>query len=178
MVLPYISIADVLSYSSVGWYDDESILLAQFVCLFRLGAPHDDQADMAQEDAIQNDLCASKFYQIFILSDHKSWWLASRWVLTLGTKQLMRSIVFEVCWCFWFAKLHQKAGGMCWTLKAADSLALGPRRSVPCNQVNLGDYPYLVRGYPSNHVGSVSYRLEMGPDFPLYIWRGTANWQP
>jgi hypothetical protein len=26
-----------LSYSSVGWYDDESVLLAQFVCLFELG---------------------------------------------------------------------------------------------------------------------------------------------
>jgi hypothetical protein len=72
MVLPCISITDVLSYSSVGWYGDESVLLAQFVCLFRLGAPHDDQADMDQEDAIQNGLCASKFYQIFILSDHKS----------------------------------------------------------------------------------------------------------
>jgi hypothetical protein len=37
------------------------------------------------------------------------------------------------------------------------------------DQINLGDYPYLVRGYPSNHVGFVSYRLEMGPGFPLYI---------
>jgi hypothetical protein len=24
----------------------------------------------------------------------------------------MRSIVSKVCWCFWFAKLQQKAGGM------------------------------------------------------------------
>jgi hypothetical protein len=33
---------------------------------------HVDQTYMAKEDAIQNGLCASKFYQIFILSDHKS----------------------------------------------------------------------------------------------------------
>jgi hypothetical protein len=39
MVLPGLSIADVLSYSSAGWYDDESLLLAQSVCLFGLGAP-------------------------------------------------------------------------------------------------------------------------------------------
>jgi hypothetical protein len=39
MVLPVLSIADVLSYSCVGWYGDESILLAQSVCLFWLGAP-------------------------------------------------------------------------------------------------------------------------------------------
>jgi hypothetical protein len=36
MVLPGLSIADVLSYSSVGWYDNESVLLTQFVCLFGL----------------------------------------------------------------------------------------------------------------------------------------------
>jgi hypothetical protein len=39
MVLPGLTIADVLSYSCVGWYDNESVLLAQFICLFRLGAP-------------------------------------------------------------------------------------------------------------------------------------------
>jgi hypothetical protein len=39
MVLPGLSIVDVLSYSSVGWYDIESILLAQSICLFGLGAP-------------------------------------------------------------------------------------------------------------------------------------------
>jgi hypothetical protein len=33
------SITDVLSYSCVGWYGDESVLLAQSVCLFKLGAP-------------------------------------------------------------------------------------------------------------------------------------------
>jgi hypothetical protein len=36
-VLLVLSIADVLSYSCVGWYGDESVLLAQFVWLFRLG---------------------------------------------------------------------------------------------------------------------------------------------
>jgi hypothetical protein len=39
MVLSSLFIADVLSYSNAGWYDDESVLLAQSVYLFRLGAP-------------------------------------------------------------------------------------------------------------------------------------------
>jgi hypothetical protein len=37
MVLPSLSIADVLSYSCVGWYGDEFVLRAQSVCLFGLG---------------------------------------------------------------------------------------------------------------------------------------------
>jgi hypothetical protein len=36
MALLCLSIADMLSYSSVGWYGDESALLAQSVCLFEL----------------------------------------------------------------------------------------------------------------------------------------------
>jgi hypothetical protein len=77
VVLPVLSIADVLSYSYV-WYGDESVLLAQSVCLFGLGAPQVfaywqvDQVDMADEEAIQNSISALKFYQIFILSDRKS----------------------------------------------------------------------------------------------------------
>ena len=39
MVLSSLFIADVLSYSSVGWYGDEYVLLAQSVYLFELGAP-------------------------------------------------------------------------------------------------------------------------------------------
>jgi hypothetical protein len=39
MVLSGVFIADVLSYSSVGRYDDESVLLAQSVYLFGLGTP-------------------------------------------------------------------------------------------------------------------------------------------
>jgi hypothetical protein len=39
VLLSNLLIADVLSYSSVGWYDDESVILAQSVCLFGLGAP-------------------------------------------------------------------------------------------------------------------------------------------
>jgi hypothetical protein len=38
----------------------------------------------------------------------------------------------------------------------------------PRDQINLGDYHYLACGYPSNHVGFISYRLGAGPD-PLYI---------
>jgi hypothetical protein len=37
MVLSSLFIVNVLSYSSVGWYDDEFILLAQSVYLFELG---------------------------------------------------------------------------------------------------------------------------------------------
>jgi hypothetical protein len=39
MVLPGLSIADVLSYSSVGYHSDEFVLLDQSVCLFMLGTP-------------------------------------------------------------------------------------------------------------------------------------------
>jgi hypothetical protein len=39
MVLSSLFIVDVLSYSSLGWYDDESILLVESACLFGLGAP-------------------------------------------------------------------------------------------------------------------------------------------
>jgi hypothetical protein len=61
-VLSSLFISDVLSYSSVGWCGDESILQAQPVCLCGLGGTtsfaygHVDQADMAKEDAIQNGL--------------------------------------------------------------------------------------------------------------------------
>jgi hypothetical protein len=34
--------------------------------------------------------------------------------------------------------------------------------------VDSGDYPYLGRGYPSNNVVSVSYRLGTYIDLPLY----------
>jgi hypothetical protein len=37
MALFSLLIADVLSHSNVGWYDDEFILLAQSICLFELG---------------------------------------------------------------------------------------------------------------------------------------------
>jgi hypothetical protein len=81
----------------------------------------------------------------------------------------MRSIVSEVRWCFWFAKLHQKAGACVehqkWrTIRPKGSYGLRPR-----DQINADDYPYLMRNYPSNHVGFVSYRIGMDPDLPLYI---------
>jgi hypothetical protein len=69
-VLSSLFIADVLSYSSVGWYGDESVLLAQPVCLCGLGGTtsfaywHVVQANMAEEDAIQNGLCTSNVYII------------------------------------------------------------------------------------------------------------------
>jgi hypothetical protein len=60
---------------------------------------------------------------------------------------------------------------MSWTPKVVDGLALGAGRSVPCDQINSSDYPYLVCGYPSNHVGFIWYRLGTGPDLP-YIYEG------
>jgi hypothetical protein len=92
MVLSSLFIANVLSYSSVGRYADESVLLAQSAYLFGLGAPHVFayrhvyHAVMDKEDAIRNGICASKFYQIIILYDHKIQLLASSLVLTSGTK--------------------------------------------------------------------------------------------
>jgi hypothetical protein len=57
-VLSSLFIADLLSYSSVGRYGDESLLLAQSICLFGLEGTtsfvyrHVDEADMAKENAI------------------------------------------------------------------------------------------------------------------------------
>jgi hypothetical protein len=42
----------------------------------------------------------------------------------------------------------------------------------PRNQINSGDYPYLMCGYPSNHVRFVSYHLGMGPDLPYIYMKG------
>jgi hypothetical protein len=42
----------------------------------------------------------------------------------------------------------------------------------PHDQINSGDYPYLVRGYPSNHVGVVGYLLGTGPDLLPYKYKG------
>jgi hypothetical protein len=62
-----------------GRYNDDRICITSPICLLiQAGAPqvfayrHIDQADMVEKDVIRNDICASKFYQIFILSDHKS----------------------------------------------------------------------------------------------------------
>jgi hypothetical protein len=43
---------------------------------------------------------------------------------------------------------------------------------VPRDQINSGNYPYLVRGYPSNHVGVVGYLLGIGPDLLPYKYKG------
>jgi hypothetical protein len=51
----------------------------------------------------------------------------------------------------------------------ADSSTLGSRRCAPRDQINSDDHLYLVRGYPSNYVGIVSYRLGTGADLP-YIY--------
>jgi hypothetical protein len=43
---------------------------------------------------------------------------------------------------------------------------------MPHDQINLGDYPYLVHDYLSNHVGCVGYRLGIGPDLLPYKYKG------
>jgi hypothetical protein len=48
-------------------------------------------------------------------------------------------------------------------------VADGPR---PRDQINSGDYPYLVRGYPSNHVGVVGYLLGTGSDLLPNKYKG------
>ena len=45
-------------------------------------------------------------------------------------------------------------------------------RSTPRDQIDSGDYPYLVRGYPFNHVGSVGYCLGTGPNLPYIYMKG------
>jgi hypothetical protein len=73
-VLSSLFIVDVLSYSSVGWYDDESVLLAQYVCLCGLGGTtsfaywHVDKQTWSKK--IQSK--TAYVHQIFILSYHKS----------------------------------------------------------------------------------------------------------
>jgi hypothetical protein len=67
MVLSSLFIVDVFSYSSVGWYDDESVLLAQSNCLFGMGAPqvfaywHVDRVDKDEGDTIWNNICTLEF---------------------------------------------------------------------------------------------------------------------
>jgi hypothetical protein len=43
---------------------------------------------------------------------------------------------------------------------------------VPRDWINSDDFPYLVRGYPSNHVGVVGYLLGIGPDLLPYKYKG------
>jgi hypothetical protein len=51
-------------------------------------------------------------------------------------------------------------------------MVLGPGRFVPPPlYINSGDYSYFVRGYSSNHVRFISYRLGTGPDIS-YIYEG------
>jgi hypothetical protein len=42
----------------------------------------------------------------------------------------------------------------------------------PRDQINADDYPYLMRNYPSNHVGFVSYRIGTDPDIPPIYMKG------
>jgi hypothetical protein len=86
-----------------------------------------DQVDMAEEDAIRNGLCALKFHQVFILSDRKNRWLASGWVLTSGTKAHEVNCFWSFRWCFWFAKLHQKAGAHMLDTKMSGRFGPWPR---------------------------------------------------
>jgi hypothetical protein len=60
----------------------------------------------------------------------------------------------------------------CWlTVVSGSSCTCSrPRKERQNIRLTYSDnYPYLVRGYPSNHVVFVSYRLDTGSDLPLYI---------
>jgi hypothetical protein len=48
----------------------------------------------------------------------------------------------------------------------------GLDRPRPCDQIDSDDYPYLMCGYPSNHVGFIGYRLEISPDLPPIHMKG------
>jgi hypothetical protein len=50
-----------------------------------------------------------------------------------------------------------------------DGPALGFRRSAPRDQIDSDDYPYLMRDYLSNLVGSVGYHIGTGPEY-IYIY--------
>jgi hypothetical protein len=84
----------------------------------------------------------------------------------------MRSIVSKVCWCFWFTKLHQKVGACVEHQKGRTVWPYDPDGSCPHDQIDSGYYPYLVCGYPSNHVGSIGYRLGTGPNLPYLYMKG------
>jgi hypothetical protein len=71
-VLSSLFTADVLSYSSVGWYGDESVLLAQSVCLCGLGSPQVLPIGMLIRQTWSKKMQpkTTSIHQIFILSDH------------------------------------------------------------------------------------------------------------
>jgi hypothetical protein len=48
-------------------------------------------------------------------------------------------------------------------------------RPCPHDQINSSDYPYLVCGYPSNHVEFVGYHLGMGLDLPHISYDQLGN---
>jgi hypothetical protein len=54
----------------------------------------------------------------------------------------------------------------------ADDPTLGPGQSATRDQINSGDYTYLIRSYPSNHVGVVGYLLGICSDLMLYKYKG------
>jgi hypothetical protein len=56
--------------------------------------------------------------------------------------------------------------------KVVEGSVLGLGQSAPHDQIDSDDYLYLMRGYPSNHMGSVSYRLGTGPDLPYIYMKG------
>jgi hypothetical protein len=58
-----------------------------------------------------------------------------------------------------------------WNTTSGGGLVLGLEQFVPHGQIGSGGYPYLVHGYPPNHVGFIGYRLGMGLDLP-YIYNG------
>jgi succinate dehydrogenase/fumarate reductase cytochrome b subunit len=75
MVLSSLFIADVLSYSTVWWYDDESVLLAKSVLLIWAWGHHKFlPIDMLIWQTWSKKMRSkmASMHQIFTLSDHKS----------------------------------------------------------------------------------------------------------
>jgi hypothetical protein len=61
----------------------------------------------------------------------------------------MRSIVFEVCWCFWFAKLNQKGRGHVLNTKSGGQS--GPRsRTIRARTIRLTRAINLISCVPIN----------------------------
>jgi hypothetical protein len=82
--------------------------------------------------------------------------------------------ILTVTWHFFTLFSHSSR----WSPNVTYSPALRSGWSAPRDQIDSDDYPYLVCGYPSNHVKSVSYDLGMCPDITIYKWRGTTDWEP
>jgi hypothetical protein len=144
MVLPGLSIADVLSYSCVGWYGDESVLLTHSVCLFGLGNHKFLPIDMLIRQTWP------KRMQYETTSVHQSsikylYYLIARADDLHRAESLLRKqnnswgqLLLKVLLVLLVGQAPPKGRGMCWAPKVADGPALGPGRSTAPRSDQLG----------------------------------------